>query len=292
MKPLRLAIVTASAVVVALGLGIGVTEAGAQQVGVQVLPMKGPPGAPVSIQVSNCPAGTATIAVRPERPTGSPDTPPPFDPNETLTKVAADSTGSATVATNIEPVLKPEGQYTFDVFCLDANGAVVGSPLSTQFELAALPLQVTPNQGTIGTHVTVTGSGCPQGTTDQVLVRISGASDQLSPFDPNSPNLFPTSVNADGSFSVAFDIPAGLERGENQVESFCISEGGSNLAGPGLTVFVVDQVKAQSDLPPTGADARVLLVGVGLMLVGALSLVARSRSEEAFGRARERGDAR
>ena len=42
-------------------------------------------------------------------------------------------------------------------------------------------------------------------TTDQVIVRVSGASDQLSPFDPSSPNIFPTSVNPDGSFSVAFE---------------------------------------------------------------------------------------
>ena len=62
MNPARLAIVTTSTVLIALGTGL--TPAGAQQVGVQVLPMKGPPGAPVSIQVSNCPAGTTTVAVR------------------------------------------------------------------------------------------------------------------------------------------------------------------------------------------------------------------------------------
>jgi hypothetical protein len=285
MNPARLAIVTTTTVFV--GLAFATVPAGAQQVGVQVLPMKGPPGAPVSIQVSNCPAGTATIAVRPERPAGTPDTPPPFDPNETLTKVAADSTGSATVATTTEAVIKPDGQYMFDVFCLDASGAVVGAPLSTPFEIALMPLQVTPNRGPIGTQVTVAGSGCPQGTTDQVMVRISGASDELSPFDPNSPNLFPTAVAADGSFSVAFAIPAGLERGENQVESFCISEGGSTLAGPGLTVFNIDDVKPQAgDLPPTGADATLAILGLALLTAGtALSAVA-------LGRGREQGDAR
>jgi hypothetical protein len=272
-------------------LVIGMSPAHAQEVGAQVLPFKGPPGAPVSVQVSNCPDGTANIAVRPERPAGEPS--PAFDPNEAgLSILAADETGSATFALTIEPVIKPEGEYVFDVFCVDAGNNVLGDPLATSFELANLPLAVDPSTGPVGTNVTVTGGGCPVGTTDQVFIRISGASDQLTPFDPGNPGQFSTAPNADGTFSLSFAIPNDLPEGENQVESFCVSEGGSNLAGPGLTVFVVTTptpTPAPAPLPRTGGDTRALPLALGLLLAGgalsSLSLVgrrARLRRAERF----------
>jgi LPXTG-motif cell wall-anchored protein len=136
-------------------------------------------------------------------------------------------------------------------------------------------VSVTPGQGPLGTQITVSGSGCPAGVTDVVAIRIEGASDDVAPWDPAAPDAFrfSTPPAADGSFSLAFAVPSDLPLGENSVQVFCISEGGSNLAGPGFGLFVVTEAPAAPapPLPRTGGGASslvlaaVVLLGVGLL---------------------------
>lgn len=227
-----------------------------------VLPFKGPPGAPVHLFATGCPAGTVTVAFafRPASQTG-----PVFDPAQVLFRVPAPE-GDATVELERSPIPldAAPGQYAYDAFCLDQSGQVLDGPATTPFEVAVLPLTVTPNAGPVGTRVTVTGGGCPVGTTDSAFVRIHGASDQIPPFDPADPGQFGAPIMPDGSLRVSFTVPRGLPDGENAIEAFCVSEGGSALAGPGFAVFVVS-----GGLAPTGFG-----LGTGLLPVGAAAVLA------------------
>ena len=235
------------------------------------LPMKGPPGATVAINATSCPADTTdTVAVRFRAGTGSA---PAFDPSETGLLVVP-APGGAAIASFRVPTDTALGVYTFDAFCVSEGGGVVDGPQSAQFEVALLPVTVSPREGPTGTQLTVSGGGCPTGVTDQVFVRIEGASDEATPFEPSSPNQFSTAPNADGTFSLSFAAPADLELGENSVLSFCVSEGGSPLAGPGFGVFIV----READLPGTGSQTLLLtLVGVGALAAGG-TLARRSRT--------------
>ena len=233
-----------------------VTTAGvAAAVDAVPLPMKGPPGADVGVNVTNCPAGTTeTIAIR-FRVAGGAAL--PFDPAEPGLVVVPATQPTVVVPFRV-PIDTNPGAYAFDVFCLGAGNTVVDGPATVPFEVALLPVSVTPNQGPLGTHITVSGSGCPTGVTDVVAVRIEGASDQVAPWDPAAPDAFRFSAPpaADGSFSIAFAVPSDLPLGENSVQVFCISEGGSNLAGPGFGLFIVtESTVATSPLPRTGGNS-------------------------------------
>jgi hypothetical protein len=264
----------------AFAVAVVVTTAGAAAaVDAVPLPMKGPPGANVGVNVTNCPAGTTeSIAVRFR---GAGGTAPPFDAAEAGVVVVPATQPTVMVPFRV-PTDTASGAYAFDVFCLGAGNAVVDGPATIPFEVALLPVSVTPNQGPLGTHITVSGSGCPTGVTDVVAVRIEGASDDVAPWDPAAPDAFRFSAPpaADGSFSIAFAVPSDLPLGENSVQVFCISEGGSNLAGPGFGLFIVTETTAvTSPLPRTGGDsAGLILAGVALLFVGMLSVRAtRSR---------------
>jgi len=246
--------------IVVLALTASATAAGA--VDAVPLPMKGPPGAPVAITVSGCPAGTTDSVAARLRAAGG--TPPPFNTSEQYT-TAQTSGGGATINFRIMISVTP-GSYVFDVFCVSEGGSVTDGPKTVPFEVALLPVSVTPNQGPAGTTITVTGSGCPVGTTDQVFVRIAGASDEVAPFDAGASNQFHTNPNPDGSFSITFAVPLSSPLGENAVESFCISEGGSVLAGPGFGVFNVSET---GELAETGSTATPLTItGAALVLLG------------------------
>jgi LPXTG-motif cell wall-anchored protein len=262
--------------VVLIALAALATPAGALDA--VAFPAKGPPGAPVTITVGSCPAGTTDSAAVRFRAAGG--AAPPFDPSDTSLTVASTSGGGADVDVTI-PIDATAGQYVFDVFCVSEGGGVTDGPETIPFEVALLPVTVTPGQGPVGTSITVTGSGCPTGTTDQVFVRILGASDDVPPFDPNETNQFHTGPNPDGSFSISFAVPGNAPEGENAVDTFCISEGGSVLAGPGHGVFVVTTAttsQGDDDLPTTGsASPSLAIAGIALALLG-LAFVRRARS--------------
>jgi hypothetical protein len=266
----------------AFAAAVVVTTAGAAAaVDAVPLPMKGPPGANVGVNVTNCPPGTTeSIAVR-FRSTGG--AVPPFDAAESGLVVVPATQPTVVVPFRVA-IDTASGAYAFDVFCLGAGNAVVDGPATVAFEVALLPVNVTPNQGPLGTHITVSGSGCPSGVTDVVAVRIEGASDDVAPWDPTAPDAFRFSAppTADGSFSIAFAVPSDLPLGENSVQVFCISEGGSNLAGPGFGLFIVTEATAvTSPLPRTGDSAGLVVAGVVLLVVGVLSVRAtRSRRFE------------
>ena len=58
------------------------------------------------------------------------------------------------------------------------------------------------------------------------------------------------------------------------MQVFCISEGGSNLAGPGFGLFIVTEAPvATAPLPRTGGNSTgLILAGVALLVVGVLSV--------------------
>jgi LPXTG-motif cell wall-anchored protein len=235
------------------------------------LPMTAPPGATVQVNVSDCPTGTTDSAAFRFRAAGG--TAPAFDPSETGLTVKQISGGGGTIDFRI-PTDTQAGDYVFDVFCVSEGGGVVDGPKTVPMKVALLPLSVSPQRGPHLTQVTVNGSGCPTGTTDQVFVRISGGIYEIPPFSVNDANQFHTNPNPDGSFSLSFSIPTSLEQGENQIASFCISEGGSVLAGPGLTVFVVEQ----GELARTGSNTMPLAVaGFAAIAIGAF-LATRRRA--------------
>jgi hypothetical protein len=237
------------------------------------LPMKGPPGGNVDVNVTNCPTGTTeAIAVRLRIAGGSAL---PFDPAEPGVVVVPATQPTVVVPFRVPTDTQP-GAFAFDVFCLGAGNTVVDGPATVPFEVALLPVSVTPRQGPLGTQITVSGSGCPTGLTDVVAVRIEGASDDVAPWDPADTDAFRFSAPpaADGSFSITLAVPADLPLGENSVQVFCISEGGSNLAGPGFGVFnVTEATVATAPLPRTGGyPAILILAGAALLFVGLLSM--------------------
>ena len=140
--------------------------------------------------------------------------------------------------------------------------------MTAEFTVATLGLlTIDPRTGRAGTTVTVSGSGCPTGTTASVFARIEGASDDPVPaFDPANPGV-PLELGSGGSFSEQFTVPAASPEGENRVWVYCVSEGGEPMAGPIVGVFVVD-----NSLPPTGAPlvplalAGLVAVAIGLTL--------------------------
>ena len=249
-----------------------VTTAGAAgAVDAVPLPMKGPPGANVGVNVTNCPAGTTeSIAVR-FRVAGGVG--PAVRSRRTRSgrraRDPADRRGPVPGPDRHQPRRVP-----FDVFCLGAGNTVVDGPATVPFEVALLPVSVTPTQGPLGTHITVSGSGCRQ-ESPMSSQCASKAPVTTWPVDLAAPDAFRFSAPpaADGSFSCvrgSSDLPLG----ENSVQVFCISEGGSNLAGPGFGLFIVtESTVATPPLPRTGGNSAALIVaGAALLFVGALSL--------------------
>ena len=232
---------------------------------VTIAPAKGPQRAPVSLLV-RCVPDAASLAVQ-LRPASEP-APTTYDPSGDLfPPVAHDGREPGVFVVDVViPLETPNGAVRFDVFCLDASSAVVDGPASASFEVAPLPLQITPTEGERGIPVTVTGGGCPAGSTI-AFVRVGGAEDQIPPFDPEQPGQFTGPVAADGTFTVSFQMPRDLATGEIAVQSFCATEPAEGppvaTGGPGFAVFVL------AGLPPSGGSpAALVMVGISLVLVG------------------------
>jgi hypothetical protein len=247
---------------IAVGAGLLFSSPSAVALEAVPLPMTAPPGAPVEVNVSDCPTGTTDSAAIRFRAAGG--AAPAFDPSEEGLTVEQISGGGGTIDFLV-PTSTTPGNYVFDVFCVSEGGGVTDGPETVPITIAVNRVTVSPGSGPAGTQVTASGSGCPTGTTDQVFIRVRGASDDVPPFDAAEPNQFHGLPNPDGSYSVSFAIPANAPLGENAVESFCISEGGSVLAGPGFGVFVVEQ----AEHPRTGRATRgAMVVAISCIVLG------------------------
>jgi hypothetical protein len=141
--------------------------------------------------------------------------------------------------------------------------------VTAEFTVATFGLlTIDPRTGRAGTSVTVSGSGCPTGTTASVFARIEGASDDPVPaFDQANPGVSLELGSGGGSFSGRLTVPVDSPEGENRAWVYCVSEGGEPMAGPIVGVFIVD-----NSLPPTGASivpivlAALVAVAIGLAL--------------------------
>jgi hypothetical protein len=231
---------------------IALAGASAAAVDNVTLPFTVPPGSFVEVNVTSCPVpGTATAVARLAPQGGA-----------VQVEVTGDASGGAAELQALLPTDAVLGAWTAEASCLDANGDVVDGPVSAEFTVATFELlTIEPGTGPAGTTVTVTGSGCPTGTTESVFARIEGASDDPVPaFDQTNPGT-PLVLGSGGSFSGRFTVPADSPEGENRVWVYCVSEGGEPMAGPVVGVFVVD-----NSLPPTGSPV-VPLVLAGLIAV-------------------------
>ena len=168
------------------------------------------------------------------------------------------------------------GTWTAEASCLAANGDVVDGPVTAEFTVATFGLlTIAPRTGRAGTTVTVSGSGCPSGTTASVFARIEGASDDPVPaFEQANPGVS-LELGSGGAFSGRFTVPAASPEGENRVWVYCVSEGGEPMAGPIVGVFVVD-----NSLPPTGAPiVPMVIAGLVIVVIGlTLHIPIRRRS--------------
>ena len=222
------------------------------------LPFTVSPGSFVEVNVTSCPVpGTATAVARLAPEGGA-----------VQVEVNGDASGGAAELEALLPTDAALGTWTAEASCLDANGDVVDGPVTAEFTVATFELlTIDPRTGPAGTTATLSGSGCPTGTTASVFARIEGASDDPVPaFDQANAGVA-LELGSGGSFSGRFTVPANSPEGENRIWVYCVSEGGEPMAGPIVGVFVVD-----NSLPPTGAPlvpmvlAGLVAVAIGLTL--------------------------
>jgi hypothetical protein len=221
------------------------------------LPFTVSPGSFVEVNVTSCPVpGTATAVARLAPEGGAVEV-----------EVTGDASGGAAELQALLPTDAAVGTWTAEASCLDANGDVVDGPVTAEFTVATFSLlTIDPRTGPAGSTVTVSGAGCPTGTTESVFARIEGASDDPVPAFNQANTGTPLALGSGGSFSGRFTVPANSPEGENRVWVYCVSEGGEPMAGPIVGVFVVD-----NSLPPTGAPlVPLILAGLVAVAFGAV----------------------
>jgi LPXTG-motif cell wall-anchored protein len=230
-----------------------------------ILPFVTPPGSVVDVQVRDCAAGTTTIEIAIS----------PVGGAAVLDQSApANVDGNARFSVTLPVDLTP-GPHQVSIACMDDQATTIDTGVIL-FDVALLPVSVSPNSGPPGTMVTISGSGCPA-RTSLVLAKIVGASDDSPVFDATwtGPGAVP---NADGSFVLTQQVPVNAPSGENQVIVFCIAVGKPTIAlgGPGYAVFNVVNAVDGGTIPKTGvsvaattaAGCALLVAGIGLMMLG------------------------
>jgi hypothetical protein len=220
------------------------------------LPFTVSPGSFVEVNVTSCPVPATATAVARLAPQGG----------AVQVEVDGDASDGAAELQALLPTDAALGIWTAEASCLDASGNVVDGPVTAEFTVATFALlTIEPRTGPAGSTVTVSGSGCPTGTTESVFARIEGASDDPVPaFDQTNPGT-PLTLGSGGSFTGRFSVPADSPEGENRIWVYCVSEGGEPMGGPIVGVFVVD-----NSLPPTGAPlAALMLAGLVAVVIGA-----------------------
>ena len=230
------------------------------------LPFTVSPGSFVEVNVTSCPVPATATALARLAPEGG----------AVQVEISDDASSGGAELQALLPTDAALGTWTAEASCLDANGDVIDGPVTAEFTVATFGLlTIAPRTGRAGTTVTVSGSGCPTGTTASVFAKIEGASDDPVPaFDQANPGV-PLELGSGGSFSGRFTAPAASPEGENRVWVYCVSEGGEPMAGPIVGVFVVD-----NSLPPTGAPiVPMVLAGlVAIAMGGVLHIPIRRRS--------------
>jgi hypothetical protein len=258
--------------IVGAGVASFIALAGASVAAVDnvTLPFTVSPGSFVEVNVTSCPVPATATAMARLGPAGG-----AFE----LEATGDASIGGAELVVLI-PIDATLGVWTAEASCLDGNGDVVDGPVTAEFTVATFePLTIEPRTGRAGTTVTVSGSGCPTGTTASVFARIEGASDDPVPaFDQTNPGTA-LELATGGSFSGPFLVPADSPEGENRIWVYCVSEGGEPMAGPIRGVFVVD-----NSLPPTGSTvAPFVVAGIIAVALGVAVQIAAHRKSRTTG---------
>jgi hypothetical protein len=227
------------------------------------LPFTVSPGSLVEVNVTSCPVPATATAVARLAPAGG----------AVEVETTGDASGGGAELVARVPIDAALGTWTAEASCLDANGDVVDGPVTAEFTVATFELlTLDPRTGRAGSTITVSGTGCPTGTTESVFARIAGASDDPIPlFDQETPGTL-LELGAGGSFSGRLTVPADSPEGENLVWVYCVSEGGEPMAGPFAGTFVVD-----NSLPPTGAPLTLFVVAGVAAVVAGLTLVISTR---------------
>jgi hypothetical protein len=228
------------------------------------LPFTVSPGSFVEVNVTSCPVPATATALARLGPAGG----------AVEVEVTGDAFGGGAELHALIPRDASLGTWTAEASCLDANGDVVDGPVTAEFTVATFELlTIEPRTGRSGSTITVSGTGCPTGTTESVFARIEGASDDPVPaFDLTNPGTA-LELGTGGSFSGRFTVPTDSPEGENRIWVYCVSEGGEPMAGPIRGVFVVD-----NRLPPTGGSmASLLLAGAVAVALGVAVQIAAHR---------------
>jgi hypothetical protein len=249
-----------------------------------VYPFVTPPGSMVDVQVRECAAGTTTVVIAIS----------PVGGAAVLDQSApANVDGNARFAVRLPVDLTP-GPHQVTVACMDDQATTIDSAV-IPFEVAVLPVSVSPSSGPPGTTVTISGSGCPA-SANVVVAKIAGASDDPPVYDQSWTGPA-GSPNADGSFVLTQQVPLTAPSGQNQVIVFCVLAGFPPLplAGPGFAVFNVTDGANEGNggnggtIPKTGTSAAAVTAAACVVLATGVGLIALShRRRHAASAARSR----
>lgn len=244
--------------VAALAMPASITHAASGD----VVPYRVPPGGMVSIDIFGCASGTTAVVI---------DIGP--EGGAALLDDAAAAVDGAAHFDERVPIDASNGSYVVRVWCKNDDATTIDTAELT-FEVATLSLQLSRSAGPVGSAFTVSGSGCPTGVTDRVFAFIDGAGDDQPVWDPSRQDGASALPEVDGSFTVPMRVPASAPLGENLVSVYCVSEGGSALAGPFLSTFIVTE--ADAVVPATGAPTMMIVwLATGLLAAGMVLLTAR-----------------
>ncbi|HEX2576239.1 MAG TPA: LPXTG cell wall anchor domain-containing protein [Aquihabitans sp.] len=167
--------------------------------------------------------------------------------------------------------------------------ATFAAPAAAQY----VDVVVTPGEVAPGGTVTVSGQGCPPGSTVTVTLVPGDVSGAIpSPLPAGSIEVGTTTADGDGNFTLEFTVPADAEPGTYTVVTSCdgivrgetIVVAATDAVPPGTTPGGTPGTTPASSggggsLPRTGSDVdRIGLIGAGLVAAGgAVALTARKR---------------
>ena len=124
------------------------------------LPFSVPRGALVEVNVTSCPVPATVTAVARVGPAGG----------AVEVEVNGDASSGAAVLVAHVPIDAALGTWAAEASCLGADGDVVDGPVRAEFEVVAFELLTfEPRTGAAGSVVTVSGTGCPSGTTESAF---------------------------------------------------------------------------------------------------------------------------
>jgi LPXTG-motif cell wall-anchored protein len=137
-----------------------------------------------------------------------------------------------------------------------------------QYPIETGTLQADKTQVNPGDAVTITGTGCPAGSTVAIT------------FDDQ--NVGSTQTRADGTFSATVTVPANATAGSHTIAATCVLANGATRRQT-VTVTVLGAATRAGALPRTGTDlVPVLSVGaLALIGIGGVAILAARRKRTA-----------